>query len=390
MKSAVVTLPVFVGTSLLWLESDGKRNNPTVSIKWPSIGEKYLLAGAEGSHGGGPPSLHSVKLLLSLPCFSSRRRLTPPFTTQRVGSLNTRCSINTDVLIDIATDQEVWDDVATDDCGCSVPVLHLKSDILETEALNLLAKGTFVDILLTTLPVLSEEEQNIIAANPAHPAGLYACCNWWRSSAAQLVSVGMIIHGHTLHPTSASSLLFRPWFIVLVLAGAVERLSGLALGVAVERDWVVLLAGTNRPVALAQANAVLSCIDHLCEIVGEPLFGILLSKYEPVVCLKIAADLITLLLGISDMANHKLSSGVLDRAVETCFSCSSPSSLKSENIVGVGLEAIKHGWFEYVRQPVLPASIAYVLLYFNVVLAWWFNDSILNAARFKSVYYWGL
>lgn len=51
----------------------------------------------------------------------------------------------------------------------------------------------------------------------------------------------MIIHGRTLHPTSASSLLFRPWFIVLVLVGAVERLSGLALGVAVERDWVVLV-----------------------------------------------------------------------------------------------------------------------------------------------------
>lgn len=79
---------------------------------------------------------------------------------------------------------------------------------METEALNLLAKGAFVDTLLTTLPVgfvinnsaqsfllplfpsnyhyctfdfsivdveqvLSEEEQNIIAATPAHPAGLY-------------------------------------------------------------------------------------------------------------------------------------------------------------------------------------------------------------------------
>uniref|UniRef100_M0ZSI5 Ferroportin protein family n=1 Tax=Solanum tuberosum TaxID=4113 RepID=M0ZSI5_SOLTU len=101
------------------------------------------------------------------------RPLTPRFTTQRLGSFNTRCSINTDVLTDIATDQEVRDDVATDDCGCTIPVLHLKSDILETEALNLLAKGTFVDTLLTTLPVLSEEEQNIIAATPAHPAGLY-------------------------------------------------------------------------------------------------------------------------------------------------------------------------------------------------------------------------
>nr|WEQ60890.1 FPN1 [Lycium barbarum] len=366
------------------------------------------------------------------PCFSSRRRLTPTFTTLRVGSLNPRCSINTD----IATDQEVRDDVATDNCGCSVPVLHLKSDILETEALNLLAKGTFVDTLLTTLPVLSEEEQNIIAATPAHPAGLYALyasclagnmveqlwnfaspaaialihpsllpvalmgfvaklavigggplvgklmdhfprvpaynCLSIVQTAAQLVSVGMIIHGHTLHPTSASSLLFRPWFIVLVLVGAVERLSGLALGVAVERDWVVLLAGTNRPVALAQANAVLSRIDLLCEIVGAALFGILLSKYEPVVCLKIAAGLmmgaLPIVVSLTWLTN-KLSAGVLDRAVETCFSFSSRSSLKSENIVGVGLEAIKHGWFEYVRQPVLPASIAYVLLYFNVVLA---------------------
>lgn len=33
------------------------------------------------------------------------------------------------------------------------------------------------------------------------------------------------------------------------------------------------------------------------------------------------------------------------------------------------IEAIKHGWLEYMQQPVLPASLAYVLLYFNVILA---------------------
>ena len=36
--------------------------------------------------------------------------------------------------------------------------------------------------------------------------------------------------------------------------------------------------------------------------------------------------------------------------------------------VNTGLEAIKLGWREYIQQPVLPASLAYVLLYFNVVL----------------------
>lgn len=33
------------------------------------------------------------------------------------------------------------------------------------------------------------------------------------------------------------------------------------------------------------------------------------------------------------------------------------------------MAAIKHGWDEYMQQPVLPASLAYVLLCFNVVLA---------------------
>lgn len=37
--------------------------------------------------------------------------------------------------------------------------------------------------------------------------------------------------------------------------------------------------------------------------------------------------------------------------------------------MATSIEAIKYGWFEYIQQPVLPASLAYVLLYFNVVLA---------------------
>jgi hypothetical protein len=37
------------------------------------------------------------------------------------------------------------------------------------------------------------------------------------------------------------SSMLRPWFIALVAAGAIERLAGLALGVSMERDWVVLV-----------------------------------------------------------------------------------------------------------------------------------------------------
>lgn len=54
----------------------------------------------------------------------------------------------------------------------------------------------------------------------------------------------MIIHAHSVPLSSKPSLLLRPWFIVLVLAGAIERLSGVALGVAMERDWVVLVVAS--------------------------------------------------------------------------------------------------------------------------------------------------
>lgn len=332
----------------------------------------------------------------------------------------------------VSTEEVEVDEVT----NCSIPVVTLKSDLLESEPLSLLAENTYVDTLLITLPVLSEEEVNALAATPAHPAGLhalYGSClvgnlveQLWNFSwpaaiallhpsllpvavmgffsklaviiggplvgklmdhfprvpayncltivqaSAQLVSVGMIIRALTLHSSSSSSLLPLPWFIVLVFAGAIERLSGLALGVAMERDWVVMLAGTNRPIALAQANAILSRIDFLCEIAGASLFGIFLAKYDHVTCLKLAAGLMIgslPILVVLTWLTNKLSAGVLDRAKCPLACCRNSDVRNDENIVKMGVEAIKHGWVEYMQQPVLPASLAYVLLYFNVVLA---------------------
>ncbi|XP_007031168.2 PREDICTED: solute carrier family 40 member 3, chloroplastic isoform X1 [Theobroma cacao] len=379
--------------------------------------------------------------------FSSSRwlNLNSPSTTRHsysFRSLKSRFSItNTDVQFNhVATEDEVPEDISATEigCCCSISIVQLKPDVLETESLSILTGDTYVDSLLTTLPVLSEEEQKALAATPAHPEGLYAfyasCLAgnlveqlWnfaWPSAiallhpsllpvavmgfftklviivggplvgklmdhsprvpsyiflnvvqaAAQLLSAAMIIHAHMVSPASASSVLRHPWFAVLVLAGAIERLSGVALGVAMERDWVVLLAGINRPIALAQANAVLNRINLLCEIAGTLLFGILLSKYDPVTCLKFAAGLmmgsLPVMISLTWLTN-KLSTGVLDRArcSQSCCRTSDEGQLPdADNFVNTGLEAIKLGWREYIQQPVLPASLAYVLLYFNVVL----------------------
>ncbi|KAK7278018.1 hypothetical protein RJT34_23039 [Clitoria ternatea] len=376
--------------------------------------------------------------------FPSRRwlNLNHPSPSHRFSCFSSKCSLtDTDVHLDHVTvdeDDEGEGGSSLVEPHCPVPFVKLKSDILETESLNLLNGATFVDTLLTALPVLSEEEQHVLSATPAHPAGLhafYASCIaanvveqlWnfaWPSAialihpsllpvavmsfftkvaiivggplvgkvmdhlprmsaynsltvvqaAAQLLSAAMIIHAHSVEPTSLSSLLLRPWFVILVVAGAIERLCGVALGVANERDWVVLLAGVNRPVALAQANAILNRIDLLCEIAGALLFGFLLSKFHPVVCLKFASGLMMGLLPVTILFTYlanKLSTGVLDRPKPSQTCCrifNEDSETDTDSIVFKGLEAIKLGWKEYLGQPVLPASLAWVLLYFNIVL----------------------
>ncbi|KAH9689691.1 Solute carrier family 40 member 3 [Citrus sinensis] len=394
-----------------------------------------VSAGKASALSQQPPSRIRYRL-------SSRRWLNLDSTSASHRFVS-RCSItNTEVQLDhVAADDEVREDMSTNEMECPVSVvqlnsemLQINSEMLQMDSLTLLTEGTFVDSLLTTIPVLSEEEQNALAATPAHPEALYACCLagnlveqlWnfaWPSAiallhpsllpvavmgffsklilivggplvgklmdhspripayiclntvqaAAQLLSAAMIIHAHTVIPTS-SSMLLHPWFFVLVLAGAVERLTGVALGVAVERDWAVLLAGINRPIALAKANAVLNRIDLLCEIAGASLFGILLSKYEPVTCLKFAAGLIMWSLPVMIILTwftNKISSGVLDRAKcsqSCCRTSNEGPAPDADNIVDVGIEAIKLGWKEYMQQPVLPASLAYVLLCLNVVL----------------------
>ncbi|KAH9611593.1 hypothetical protein KSS87_006520 [Heliosperma pusillum] len=371
--------------------------------------------------------------------FDSRRWLSVSHSYLRLDGFCVSCSM-TDIdlqLEDISSNEESLENFSCSDTYCPTSVVHLNPEILEAEPMHMLSERSYVDNVLTALPVLTEEEQNALAATPAHPAGLYALyanclagnfveqlwnfacpaaiamihpsllpvavmgfftklamilwgplvgklmdhlprvhaynCLTCIQAGAQLISVAMIIHAYRVSFTSGSSIL-RPWFIVLVLAGAIERLCGLALGIAMERDWLVLLAGTNRPIALAQANAVINRIDLLCEIAGASLFGILLSKYDPVTCLKLAAGLmiwaLPVVVALTWLAN-KLSTGVLDRTKcsQACYETSSQLlEADSNNWVDAGIDAIKHGWTEYLQQPVLPASIAYVLLYFNIVL----------------------
>ncbi|XP_078158877.1 solute carrier family 40 member 2, chloroplastic-like [Carex rostrata] len=195
---------------------------------------------------------------------------------------------------------------------------------------------------------------------------------------AQVISGVMIIHALGAADFCVSSLQTQTWFFVLLLAMSADKLASLALGVSVERDWVVMLAGAKREIALAHANATLSRVDLLCETGGAWLFAVLLSKYDLVTCIKIACGIsactLPLLLVLNKAANH-LSLGVLEQSPSRSSprSCEKSHSsdwfLNPKKIVKDGLMAIKQGWNEYVNMPVLPASVTYVLLCFNIALA---------------------
>ncbi|XP_047046208.1 solute carrier family 40 member 2, chloroplastic [Lolium rigidum] len=365
------------------------------------------------------------------------RPASPGAGALRLDNFVRRCYVtNVEVDVSNVTKEEAFDDHPSLPPGCSIPVVHILGDVLDSSPFPL-HDTTPHPIDFEELPVLSEGEQHILAATPAHPAGLYALYAsylfgnlveqiWnfaWPAAlailhpsllpvaivsffgklsvfvgapivgklmdhfpripmytglnavqvATQLISVAMVIYAlKNVGHASTSALLLRPWFIALVVAGAIERLAGLALGVSMERDWVVLLAGTNRPVALAQANAMLNRIDLICETVGASVFGLLLTKYDPVTCLKISCGLmlcsfpILVMLGqlINSVSCHALDTSRTPNDESICADL-----LDVRNIVQNGLSSIKHGWDEYKQQTVLPASVATVFLNFNVALA---------------------
>eukprot|EP00897_Mesotaenium_endlicherianum_P010504 jgi/Mesen1/9482/ME000063S08934 len=193
---------------------------------------------------------------------------------------------------------------------------------------------------------------------------------------AMAVSAGVTIfalHTEATLGVTANALVFQPWFLVLVLAGGVERITGLASGVAFERDWVVQLAGPNRPIALANANAILRRVDLFCEIAGPLSFGWLLSNYNSLFCVNTAVVIMAIslpvLLGLVALTD-RLSKGVLQRPRYTAAKLAQDALEESNNPSGSsGFGAFLRGWKQFLKQPVLPASIAYVLLFFNTVLA---------------------
>ncbi|CAI0551726.1 unnamed protein product [Linum tenue] len=218
----------------------------------------------------------------------ARRWLTPSFPSPsscRIRKFHSRCSnVNSDVQFNhaVADDEFFPSEGSLIKGDFLAPVVQHNTEILETPSFGLL--------------VLSEEEQNALAATPAHPAGLYAFY-------ANVVTGNVVERLWEFTWPSTIALLFPSLLPVAVMgffAKSTLLVGGPLLGNFLDYYPrvpayislnVIQLAGISKPIALAQANAVLSRIDMLAEIAGASMFGVLLSKYGPVTCLKFSYTL---------------------------------------------------------------------------------------------------
>jgi len=235
-----------------------------------------------------------------------RPAASPGAGTLRLHNFVPKCYIaNIEVDVSTVSKEEDFDDPPSLPPGCSIPVVNLHGDVLDSSPFSLHDRASCPSDF-EELPVLSEGEQHTLASTPAHPAGLYALYAsylfgnlveqlWnfaWPAAlailhpsllpvaivgfftklsvfigapivgklmdhfpripmytalnavqvATQLISAATVIYAlKNLRHASTTAVVLRPWFIALVAAGAIERLAGLVLGVAMERDWVVLV-----------------------------------------------------------------------------------------------------------------------------------------------------
>ncbi|CAI0551725.1 unnamed protein product [Linum tenue] len=225
----------------------------------------------------------------------ARRWLTPSFPSPsscRIRKFHSRCSnVNSDVQFNhaVADDEFFPSEGSLIKGDFLAPVVQHNTEILETPSFGLL--------------VLSEEEQNALAATPAHPAGLYDVVVLSPAFYANVVTGNVVERLWEFTWPSTIALLFPSLLPVAVMgffAKSTLLVGGPLLGNFLDYYPrvpayislnVIQLAGISKPIALAQANAVLSRIDMLAEIAGASMFGVLLSKYGPVTCLKFSYTL---------------------------------------------------------------------------------------------------
>jgi len=210
---------------------------------------------------------------------------------------------------------------------------------------------------------------------------------------AAAIVVALVATYNLFASPTVQPLKHAPLYPLLLAASCVERLAAIVSDVAYERDWLVQLAGREDQAALAEVNATVRRLDLACEIIGPLVFGVVLASFGPLsamgMCALGAALIlpmqIALLVGARAFAGPLLTR---KKRKKRRRAASSKAALKEEEeaggrvrralvrTAGKPVAALTKGWKIYLAQPVLAASLAYVMLHFNTCLS---PSSLLSA-----------
>ncbi|GAB4814211.1 hypothetical protein N2152v2_001257 [Parachlorella kessleri] len=201
--------------------------------------------------------------------------------------------------------------------------------------------------------------------------------------------------------TAAASLVDSPVFSLLLVLSMVERLSAALSEMLIERDWVPQIAGKHNAQALSSCNANLKRTDLVCELVGSLAFGWVYSQAGMLVSMAMVSLVAVVALSMQFHSIYKIAQQApgamvhgredLKRALfkpqwkqllpghHTLLQQEQQHAQqgrqhghKAKSVWRRLEEQISHsldGWKVYLRQPIMPSSIAYVLLFLNVVLS---------------------
>ena len=169
--------------------------------------------------------------------------------------------------------------------------------------------------------------------------------------------------------------ILRPLIIALLaVLACVEKLCSIMNLIAIERDWVVIIA-ENSHYGLEVLNSQMRRIDLICKLVG-PLAIALVDAYSTIIAIVAVLGMNAFSVSIEYFAiatvYSKISALQARPGVSTNVDISSatsevPGAWRLGSLCATQAQSIYHGIANYVRHQVFLPSIALCLLYFTVL-----------------------
>lgn len=176
---------------------------------------------------------------------------------------------------------------------------------------------------------------------------------------------------------------FHPYWVLIILSllGGMENGWNIVNTVSVERDWVVVVAGSDSE-QLRRLNSTMRFIDLMCKLLGPFAVGIIDSAYGPVITALVILGMSTLSCAVEYYAIARVFNAVPELASKSHLYLQTQSQIEEQqqhqrqqqrqlqnqhNQEEEPLLPPTHQKFSFWKHPLMPVSIAATCLYVTVL-----------------------